>query len=145
MGRSPVLATVSVTVLRPALSSISPSLMKRSPGIIAALLSDRLMDGDEFCAVRKRRLDLDVVDHFGDAGHHLVAPQHLGAGLHQLGHGATVTRALDDEVVDAGNGSRMMELAAALEPAARHHRGHRDQKLVLFAGRKIHAETLCLL
>ena len=35
--------------------------------------SDRLMHGDEFCAVRKRRLDLDVVDHLGDARHALRA------------------------------------------------------------------------
>jgi hypothetical protein len=34
MGRSPVLVTLSVTVLRPALSSISPSWMNISPGIM---------------------------------------------------------------------------------------------------------------
>ena len=46
------------------------------------------MDGDELCAVRKGRLDLDVVDHLGDAVHYLRAREHVGAGLHQLGHGA---------------------------------------------------------
>src|SRR5262249_20027727 len=111
MGRSPVLATESVTVLRPALSSISPSLMKSSPGIMSGTsycpasswpglprpstssrtfrkawmpgsspgmtalmvvrnLPDRFMHGDELRAIRKRRLDLDVMDHLGDAGHH---------------------------------------------------------------------------
>src|SRR4051812_28765122 len=36
MGRSPLFATVSVTVLRPLFSSISPSLISISPGIMAA-------------------------------------------------------------------------------------------------------------
>src|SRR6478735_3738751 len=36
MGRSPLLATVSVTVLRPALRVMSPSWMKSSPGIMGA-------------------------------------------------------------------------------------------------------------
>src|SRR6266852_2092978 len=35
--------------------------------------SDWLMHGDEFCSVRKRRFDLDVVDHFGDPIHALRA------------------------------------------------------------------------
>src|SRR5690348_14033763 len=104
MGRSPVLATVSVTVLRPALSSISPSLMKRSPGIMPKLLSDRLVDGDELRAVGKRRLDLDVVDHLGDTRHHLIARQNLCAGLHQIGDSAAVAGALDDEIGNDGDG-----------------------------------------
>src|ERR1043166_4350083 len=114
MGRSPVLATESVTVLRPALSSISPSLMKRSPGIMPKLLAYRLMHGDELGPVRKRRLDLDVVDHLGNARHHLVAPQHLRAGLHQLGHRAAVAGALDDEIGDDRNRLGVVELDAAL-------------------------------
>src|SRR5690349_6620163 len=36
IGRSPLLATVNITDLRPLLSSISPSLMKYSPGITPA-------------------------------------------------------------------------------------------------------------
>src|SRR5579863_2483994 len=103
MGRSPVLATESVTVLRPALSSISPSLMKSSPGIIAALLSYRIVNGDELSAVRKCRYDLNVVNHLRDAVHHLRTGQHLLAGLHQFGHRAAVACALDDEVGDDGN------------------------------------------
>src|ERR1700754_36311 len=142
MGRSPVLATDSVTVLRPALSSISPSLMKRSPGIIASLLSDRFVDGDELGAVGERRLDLDVVDHFGNARHHLIASQHLRAGLHQVGHGAAVAGTLHDEIGDDRDRLGVIKFDAALEPAARYHGGHRDQQLVLFAGGKIHAGTL---
>ena len=37
------------------------------------------MHGDEFCPVRKRRLDLDVVDHFRDAVHALRAGDDLRA------------------------------------------------------------------
>src|ERR1700728_891626 len=68
----------------------------RRPGMTTS--SDRLVHGDELGAVRKRRLDLDVVDHFGNPVHALSASQDLGAGLHQLGHGAAVARALDDEI-----------------------------------------------
>src|SRR3954470_3934258 len=106
---------------------------------------DRLMHGDEFGAIRERRFDLDVVDHFWDAIHHLRAGNHLRARLHQFGDGAAVARALDDEVGDDGDRLGMVELDAALEPAARHHGRHRDQELVLFAGRQVHAGTLgCL-
>src|SRR3954471_12295884 len=177
MGRSPVLATDSVTVLRPALSSISPSLMNNSPGIICLLLrhsgraerepgssrfvtsgfrvrpfrpppkdnsSDRLMHGDKLRAVRKCRLDLNVVDHLRDPVHALRTGQHLRAGLHQIGDGAAVARALDDEIGDDGYRLGMVELDAAIQPATRDDRGHRDQKLVLFAGRQIHASTLMI-
>jgi hypothetical protein len=99
------------------------------------------MHGDEFCAVGKRRLDLDVVDHLGNAIHHLRPRQHLSASLHQFGDGAAVAGALDDEVGDDGNRFGVVELDAPLEAAARHHGRHRDQELVFFAGRQIHAST----
>jgi hypothetical protein len=135
------LATDSVTVLRPALSSISPSWMKSSPGIILRLSPsfrgarsanpesrnynlwiprcaiahlrfgrsgrpgmtnspDRFMHGDEFCPIRKRRLHLDIVNHLGDPRHALRAGQDLRAGLHQIGDGAAIAGALDDEIGD---------------------------------------------
>jgi len=56
------------------------------------------------------RLDLDVVDHFGDPIHALCTGDDLGAGLHQFGHGAAVARALDDEVRNDGNGLGVVEL-----------------------------------
>src|SRR4051812_31184411 len=69
-----------------------------SPGMTTLMVlptsSDRLVDGDELRSVRKRRLDLDVVDHLRNTRHHLLAPQHLGAGLHQVGDGAAVACAL---------------------------------------------------
>src|SRR3954453_2142147 len=91
MGRSPVLVTLIVAVLRPVLSSISPSLMKYSPGIIRSPY--RLMHGHELRPVRERRLDLHVVNHLRDSVHHLRAGKHLRAGLHQLGNRLAVARA----------------------------------------------------
>ncbi len=89
--------------------------------------------------VGKRRLDLDVVDHFGDAIHALLARDDLRAGLHQVGHGAAVPRALNNKVGDNSNRLRVIELDAALEAAPGDHRGHGNEKLVLFTGRQIHA------
>jgi hypothetical protein len=76
----------------------------------------RLVHGDELCPVRKRRLDLDVVDHLGMPVHHLRAGEHLRAGLHQIGDGAAVARALDDEIGNDGDRFGMVELDAALQP-----------------------------
>ena len=61
----------------PALSSIGPVAGTISPGIIGALRRDRLVDGDELGAVGEGGLDLHLVDHLGDAVHHVVAGQHL--------------------------------------------------------------------
>ena len=104
------------------------------------------MDGDELGAVGEGRLDLDVVDHRGDPVHHLVGGEHMRAGLHQFGDRAPVARPLDDEVGDQRDRLRVIELDAALEPPARHHRRHGDQKLVFFPGRQIHeraSQTEC--
>ena len=103
------------------------------------------MHGHKLGAVGKRGFDLDVVDHLGDPIHALRTGDGLCAGLHQFGHGAAVARALDDEIGNDRDGFGMVELDAALEAPARHHGRHRDQKLVLFAGRKIHAGTLTIL
>src|SRR3979411_663261 len=105
MGRSPVLVMESTAVLRPRLSSISPSLINISPGIMLAspqcvmavlvtASSDRFMDRHQLGPVRKRRLDLDLADHFGDPVHHLRAREHVRTRLHQLGDGPARARAL---------------------------------------------------
>src|SRR3984885_15011479 len=44
---------------------------------------DRLVHGDKLGAVRARRFDLNVMDHLGDAIHHLRAGAHPRPGLHQ--------------------------------------------------------------
>src|SRR4030095_9049828 len=67
IGRSPRLVTVTRAVERPSLGSIGSERRKYSPGII--VLSDRLMDGDQFGSVRKGSFDLDFTYHFGHAFH----------------------------------------------------------------------------
>src|SRR5580693_6878143 len=111
--------------------------MKYSPGIICTS-SDRLVHGDELGAVRERRLDLDLGDHFGDAVHHLGAADDVGAGFHQFGDATPVARAFDDEIRDQRNRFGMIELDAAFEPPPRHHRRHGDQQLVFLARGELH-------
>src|SRR5262245_60779036 len=113
--------------------------MNISPGIIAVSLSDRLVHRHELGAVGKRRLDLNLMDHLGNAVHHLLAREHVGAGFHQLGDGPAVARALDDEVGDQRHRLRVIELDPALEPPASYHGRHGDQQLVLFARGEVHA------
>ena len=96
------------------------------------------MHGDQFGAVGECRLDLDVVDHLWDALHHLGAGEHMGAVAHEIGDAFAVARAFQDEIGDQRHRFRVVELDAALEPAARHHGGHGDQQFVLFARRQIH-------
>src|SRR5258705_7326963 len=96
----------------------------RRPGMTTSISSYRLVHGDELGAIRKRRFDLNVVDHLGDPIHALRTGDNLRAGLHQIGHRAAVARALDDEIGNDGDGLRVVELDAALQPPSRHHRGH---------------------
>ena len=62
--------------------------------------ADRVVHGDQLGAVGKGRLDLNVVDHLGDAVHDLGARDHMGAGFHQVGDAAAVARAFQDEIGD---------------------------------------------
>ena len=96
------------------------------------------MHGDELGAVREGRLDLNVVDHVRDAIHDLIGADHMGAGLHQFGDAAPVARALHHKVGDERHGFGMVELDAALKPAARDDGGHGDQQLVFFARGQVH-------
>src|SRR3954464_11018722 len=77
-------------------------------------LPNRLVHGEELCAVRKSCLKLDVMDHLRDARHHLVAGQNLRAALHQLCHGAAIARTLQDEIGDDRDRFGMVELDAAI-------------------------------
>src|SRR5262249_60244687 len=71
-----------------------------------------------------------------------VAPLRVGEPVppcpHQLGDGPAVAGAFDDEIGDRRNRLGMIELDAALEPPARHHRRHGDEQLVLLARGQIH-------
>src|SRR6056297_84985 len=80
---------------------------RRNVRIICAspiVLTDRVMDGHQLGAVRKRGFDLDVMDHLGDARHALVRRDHMRPGLHQVGHRPTVACAFDHEIGDQRDG-----------------------------------------
>ena len=68
------------------------------------------MNRDQFGAVGKGRLDLNVGNHFGNAVHDLVGAQHMCAGLHKFGDAAAISRALNDEIGDKRDRFGMVEL-----------------------------------
>src|SRR5437879_13224993 len=82
MGRSPVLATSTRAVLRPALISISESASRYSPGCV---LCDWVMYRHQFCAIGEGCLHLDLVNHFRDAVHYIFALQDGFAVRHDIG------------------------------------------------------------
>jgi len=88
------------------------------------------VDGDELGPVGKRRLDLNRLDHFGNAFHHVLAAQHLAPGLHQLGDAAPITRPLEDERGNDRDTLGMVEPQAALAPPPRDLGGVTEQQLV---------------
>ena len=73
------------------------------------------MNGDELGAVGKGGFDLDIVDHLGDPFHDLRAGDDMGAGIHQIGDGAAVAGAFDDEIADQRDRLGIVEF----EPRAR--------------------------
>src|SRR6185369_8230249 len=99
----------------PALSSISPSLMKSSPGITCLSSPDWIVHGHKLRAVGKCRFDLDVVNHLGDAIHHLCTCENLRTGVHEIGDGAAIARAFENEIRDQRNRFGMIQFDAAFE------------------------------
>jgi hypothetical protein len=96
------------------------------------------MDSNKFGTIRERRLDLNVVDHLGNAIHYLRAGNDARTGFHQFGNGSSVTRTLHDEIGNERDCLRVIELEASFEPTPRNYRGHGNQKLIFFARRKQH-------
>ena len=96
------------------------------------------MDGDEFGAVGEGGLDLDLVDHLGDAFHDLVAREECGAEAHEIGDGTAVAGAFHDLVGDDGDGLGIVELeAAGLAPAGKIG-GDDDQEFFALARGQMH-------
>eukprot|EP01022_Parablepharisma_sp_SALTPOND_P030350 TRINITY_DN760_c2_g1_i1.p2 TRINITY_DN760_c2_g1~~TRINITY_DN760_c2_g1_i1.p2 ORF type:complete len:1290 (-),score=479.69 TRINITY_DN760_c2_g1_i1:1065-4934(-) len=138
IGRSPLLATVTVTVGRPVLSSMSPGSTSISPGIMTRSSRNRMVDGDQLAAVGEGGLHLDVGDHLRHALHDVGATQDGGAFGHQLGHGLAVARALHDGGGDQRHRFRIVELQAPCLAAFGHQRGGEDQQLVFLSGCQFH-------
>ena len=100
--------------------------------------ADRIMDCHKLCPVGKRRLDLHIMDHFGDAIHHLIGSDHMGTCFHQISNRATVPRTFNHKIGDQRDGLGMVELNAAFQPLPRNHRRHRHKQLVFFTWRQVH-------
>jgi len=100
--------------------------------------ADRMMDRDELRAVGERSLDLDLVDHLGDAFHDVVTPQNRLARLHQLRDRTAVADTLEDVGGDERDSLGMVELEAPGAPAARHLGRGEDQELLLLSGCEMH-------
>src|SRR5277367_3511992 len=102
MGRSPRLPTVISRVSRSAFKVRSPPALTISPGIMATS-NDGVMHGHEFGAVGKCRLDLHFGNHLRYTLHDLVAFEQGPADTHEFGHGAPVTRTLENRCGDKGH------------------------------------------
>src|SRR5687768_3630608 len=132
MGLSPELATSILRVCRSALSSMEPSSIKYSPGIMVASLWNGVMDGDEFRAVRKSCLDLDVMDHFRHALHDLFAGQQCRAVRHEVGDCSSLARPFQQGGRDVGDNLGIVQLQAfRLSPLCKQS-GRKNQEFVLF-------------
>lgn len=70
------------------------------------------MHGDELGSVRERSLDLDRMDHLGDAFHDVVASEDRGSERHKIGHRASVRIPSRTSAV-MGDGFGMVEFEAA--------------------------------
>ena len=100
--------------------------------------ADRFVHGHQLGAVGKGRLDLDVVDHLGDAFHHLIAGDDMRAGFHQVCDGASVAGTLDDIICNQRNGFRVVQLHAARQPLTGDLGRHGDHELVFLTRCQLH-------
>src|SRR5438105_13452020 len=95
MGRSPVFATTTCKVLRPALAITAPaaSSKKYSPGFMLTprkFLLNGIVNCHQLRAVRKRRLHLHLVNHLSDSVHHLLPRQNPSSKAHDVGHALAI-------------------------------------------------------
>ena len=128
-------APLSTTVPSRADRSRPLPLMTRRPG-------DRVVDGDELAAVGEGRLDLDVVQHLGDALHHLVGARTARPLDHQVGDPGSVAGPLDHPGREQGDRLGVVEADAARQPVAGDHAGHGEQQLLGLGGVRCTRATL---
>src|SRR5215212_5133534 len=153
MGRSPVLATVTLAVSLPSFNSTSLSAGNDSPGIIppplvgGGLSSWRsldygVVDGNELNTVGEGGFDCHLIYHLGDAFHNIIMGEDGGAETHQVGDTPAVAGAFEELGGDEGDGLRVVELQAPVSPATGNLGGGEDHQLLLFPRRELHALLL---
>jgi hypothetical protein len=111
--------------------------MKRE-GEISVFAGDGVMHGDEFGAVRKCSFDLDFRDHFGNAGHDLIAPEKFAAEFHQFGHGAAVANEFEELRGDECDAFGVVQAQAAREALLREEAGVVKKQFINVARSKMH-------
>src|SRR5262249_34341292 len=139
-GRSPVLATSSLRVGRPALISIGSHASKYSPGIMASPY--RLMDGHELRAVRKRAFYLDLADHLAHSLHHRIEREDRRADARDLSGRLAIADELEKLGGDERNRFRMIELQATGASSSGELAGGEDDELVDLAWSQMHGNGL---
>jgi len=103
------------------------------------------MDGDQLGSVRKRPLDLDFVDHFGNAFHDRVGWKNGRSEAHDLGDRTAVANQFEDFRGDEGHSLRMIQLETARTAFARQLAGRKDQQFVDFSRREVQDDSdFCL-
>ena len=99
---------------------------------------NRIVYGHELCAVRKSRLDLNFVNHLGNAVHHVVSGEQLSACLHELGHRSAVARHFRDLARDVRDGFRIIQPYAARAALLCQISGQMQQQLIGLAWSQSH-------
>lgn len=89
------------------------------------------MHGDELGSVGERSLDLDRMDHLGDAFHDVVASEDRGSERHKIGHRASVPDSFEDLRRDESDGFGMVEFEAAFPTTTSHVGGNYYEELFL--------------
>ena len=97
-----------------------------------------MVDGDEFGAIRKSCLDLDIMNHFGNAFHDIIASQQRGSITHEHGDRLPIARAFQQCRCDEGHGLRMIQFQSPLTTPPGEIAGHDDEEFFLFTGRQMH-------
>src|SRR5258707_5080511 len=138
-------------VARPTLAWMSPaaSLSKYSPGFICSFSfshksANGIMDSDQFCTVRKGRLDLDIVDHFSVPIHQILAAQDCCTEGHDFSHTFAIASRLHNLSSDKRNCFRVIQFKAARLALPCQFRRDKNQELILLSLGKVHRCLLLL-
>src|SRR5688572_1639148 len=97
-----------------------------------------MMHGNKLCAVRESAFHLNIGDHLGYAGHHLIPPEKTAAEVHEFGHGMSVTDELKQLSGNKRDALWIVQPKAAREALLRQRTGVVQKQLVEFTGGEMH-------